>query len=100
MSNAVQSMPNGGSLTIGSDVAPGGGFVRVSFTDTGCGIPAENIEKIFQPFFTTKDATRGTGLGLAICDEIIRKHGGTIGVTSAVGEGSCFTVELPRDRQA
>jgi two-component system, NtrC family, sensor kinase len=100
ISNAVQAMPGGGSLTIESDDPPGRDFVRVSFADTGCGIPEENIEKIFQPFFTTKDATRGTGLGLAICDEIVRKHGGRIGVKSVVGRGTCVTVELPRASRA
>ena len=100
ISNAVQAMPGGGSLTIESDDPPGGDFVRVSFADTGGGIPEENIEKIFQPFFTTKDATRGTGLGLAICDEIVRKHGGRIGVRSVVGRGTCVTVELPRESRA
>ncbi len=99
ISNAIQAMPDGGSLIIESDVPPVGDFARVSFTDTGCGIPEENVEKIFQPFFTTKDATRGTGLGLAICDEIVRKHGGRIGVRSIVGKGTCFTVELPRQSQ-
>ena len=100
ISNAIQAMPGGGSLIIESDDPPGGNFVRVSFADTGCGISEENVEKIFQPFFTTKDATRGTGLGLAICDEIVQKHGGRIGVRSVVGEGTCFTVELPRQNQA
>ena len=100
ISNAVQAMPGGGSLTIESDSPPGGDRVRVSFADTGCGIPEENVEKIFQPFFTTKDATRGTGLGLAICDEIVQKHGGRISVRSAVGKGTCVTVELPRERRA
>ncbi len=69
--------------------------VFVAISDTGCGIPPENIERIFQPFFTTKDAAKGTGLGMAIAREIVDKHHGSIRVASEVGAGTTFTVELP-----
>jgi signal transduction histidine kinase len=70
-------------------------MVVVHVRDTGSGIERENLEKIFDPFFTTKDASRGTGLGLAVSYGIIKKHGGDIGVESAVGKGTVFTVRLP-----
>jgi signal transduction histidine kinase len=69
--------------------------VEIVFSDTGAGIPEENIHRIFDPFFTTKDATKGTGLGLAVSYGIIKKHGGDIEVASAVGHGTTFTVRLP-----
>ncbi|HSA78250.1 MAG TPA: ATP-binding protein, partial [Nitrospirota bacterium] len=69
--------------------------VEIVFSDTGAGIPEENIHKIFDPFFTTKDATKGTGLGLAVSYGIIKKHGGDIEVASTVGQGTTFTVRLP-----
>lgn len=69
--------------------------VEILFTDSGAGIPEENIHKIFDPFFTTKDATKGTGLGLAVSYGIIKKHGGNIEVASVVGKGTTFTVKLP-----
>ena len=69
--------------------------VEIAFTDTGAGIPEENIHKIFDPFFTTKDATKGTGLGLAVSYGIIKKHGGEIEVASVVGKGTTFTIKLP-----
>lgn len=69
--------------------------VEIVFTDTGAGIPEENVHKIFDPFFTTKDATKGTGLGLAVSYGIIKKHGGEIEVASIMGKGSTFIVRLP-----
>lgn len=69
--------------------------VEIVLSDTGAGIPEENIHKIFDPFFTTKDATKGTGLGLAVSYGIIKKHGGDIEVASTVGKGTIFTVRLP-----
>lgn len=75
------------------------GCVSVAISDTGCGIPEENREKIWEPFFTTKERGVGTGLGLAISYEIIQRHGGTIDVESEVGQGSTFKVRLPLDGQ-
>jgi len=70
-------------------------WVEVRFSDTGCGIPQENLSRIFDPFFTTMPVGVGTGLGLSIAYSIVRQHGGTIGVESEVGKGSVFTVRLP-----
>jgi two-component system NtrC family sensor kinase len=67
----------------------------VEITDTGCGIPPENLGRIFDPFFTTKPLGEGTGLGLSVCQSIIAAHGGTLTVESAVGRGTTFRVTLP-----
>jgi len=69
--------------------------VQIIFTDTGCGIPAENLNKIFDPFFTTKADKKGTGLGLAVSYGIIERHRGHIEVQSAVGQGTTFIIKLP-----
>ncbi|HHV61319.1 MAG TPA: PAS domain S-box protein [Firmicutes bacterium] len=69
--------------------------LEIEFTDTGCGIPEENLGKIFDPFFTTKDVGQGTGLGLSVSYGIVKKYGGSIRVTSKVNKGSTFIVELP-----
>ena len=71
------------------------GAVEISVTDTGHGIPDDNIRRIFDPFFTTRDVGEGTGLGLSICYGIIRDHGGQISVQSRVGEGTTFSLLLP-----
>lgn len=71
----------------------------VSVADNGCGIPRENLNRIFDAFFTTKEVGKGTGLGLSISYGIIRKHGGDISVSSKVGSGTTFTVSLPLRRQ-
>jgi two-component system, NtrC family, sensor kinase len=96
MLNAFQAMPSGGTLEVRVEASEKS--VDVSFVDSGSGIPEEIRDKIFRPFFTTKHT--GTGLGLAICDRIARDHGGSIDLVSAPGEGSCFTVTLPRDTAA
>lgn len=70
-------------------------FVRVRFQDSGPGIPKEDLQKIFEPLFTTKEKGVGTGLGLSVCYDIIREYRGTIYVASEVGNGACFIVELP-----
>ena len=69
-------------------------YALVKISDTGYGIPSENLQKIFDPFFTTKESS-GTGLGLSVSYGIINNHGGTIEVESTVGEGTTFTVKLP-----
>ncbi|HHT9117398.1 MAG TPA: sensor histidine kinase [Candidatus Hypogeohydataceae bacterium YC38] len=89
--NAFEAMPKGGTLKI--TARPSGKSVEVEFTDTGHGIPEENLKKVFEPFFTSK--ARGTGLGLAICQEIVGRHGGSITVQSKLSAGSTFTVSLP-----
>jgi two-component system NtrC family sensor kinase len=71
------------------------GHITVEVSDTGCGIPAENLERIFDPFFTTKPVGEGTGLGLAVCQTIIQSLGGTITVESTPGQGTTFRITLP-----
>jgi len=89
--NAVQAMPDGGKLTI--QTSKHDDSVRIEFTDTGVGIPEENLPKLFTPLFSTK--AKGIGLGLTVCKQIIEAHDGNITVKSKVGEGSTFTIELP-----
>jgi two-component system NtrC family sensor kinase len=72
-------------------------WVLVSVQDNGVGIPADNLEKIFTPFFTSKEVSRGTGLGLSVSLGIAQSHQGTIEVESRIGEGSCFSLVLPAD---
>jgi signal transduction histidine kinase len=71
------------------------GRLKVSISDDGPGIPAEKVNRVFDPFYTTKDVGEGTGLGLSICHGIIREHGGEIYVESNQGRGATFIVELP-----
>jgi PAS domain S-box-containing protein len=93
--NAAEAIHGSGTLTITTSPTPDRKFVLVEFTDTGEGIPAENLSRIFDPFFTTKDVGKGTGLGLATSYGIVEEHGGKIRVKSKVGEGTTFTIELP-----
>jgi two-component system, cell cycle sensor histidine kinase and response regulator CckA len=72
-----------------------GQYVRVAVTDTGSGIPADALPQIFEPFFTTKAPGKGTGLGLSLVYGVVRQSGGRIGVTTAVGTGTTFTIDLP-----
>jgi signal transduction histidine kinase len=100
MLNAIESMPEGGTLTISCDMAPDGDFVSIEFTDAGFGIPEENLSDIFKPSFTTKPRTRALGLGLPVSLYIVKEHGGDIHVKSQVGKGSAFTILLPADRSS
>jgi len=93
--NAAEAMAGEGELFVASRTAPGGESIEIEFTDTGCGIPRENLEKIFDPFFTTKEVGRGTGLGLAVSYGIIARHKGAIEVKSEPGKGTTFIVRLP-----
>jgi len=90
--NAIQAMPGGGQLIIKCK-SPRSDRVAVSITDTGVGIPEENLEKIFEPLFTSR--AKGIGLGLAITKIFMEGHGGTIEVQSKAGKGSTFTIKLP-----
>jgi len=89
--NAQQAMPDGGRLNI--QTRSKDDFVEVDFTDTGCGIPESDINKIFDPLFTTK--AKGIGLGLSVCKGILERHDGNIRVESEAGRGTTFTVSLP-----
>ena len=91
--NAAHSIKNRGKITI--KTYSEGERVFVEISDTGAGIPEENLTKIFDPFFTTKEPGKGTGLGLSIVYGIIKKHNGEIKVKSKVGEGTTFIIELP-----
>jgi signal transduction histidine kinase len=90
--NAIQAMPEGGKLVLGAEVQQDGGMA-ISFSDTGVGIPKENLAKLFEPLFTTK--AKGIGLGMAITKTLVEGNGGAIVVHSEVGKGSTFTVTLP-----
>jgi len=98
--NAIEAMEEGGTLTMAIEEAPveheGGGVIghlKISFTDSGVGIPEEEIERVFTPFHSTKE--HGTGLGLAIVFKIVEAHRGRIEVESRVGAGTTFSVHLP-----
>ena len=97
--NAVQAMDDGCKLTIDTSSSDDD-WVRIGFHDTGCGISEENMEKLFTPFFTTREEVKGVGLGLAVSHGIIERHGGTIEVESEMGKGSTFTVVLPAHKYA
>lgn len=101
--NATHAMPGGGTLTVTArnetlfpsniQTLPTGMYVKISFSDQGCGISDADLKKIFDPYFTTKSA--GTGLGLASAHSIVSRHGGYIGVSSTVGKGTTFIIHLP-----
>lgn len=93
--NAVHAMPEGGRIVITAENNPEKKQFVFSVSDTGEGIPKENLAKIFDPFFTTKEVGKGSGLGLSIIHGIIVQHGGTIDVESVENEGTVFTVRLP-----
>ncbi len=96
ISNAIQAMQNGGELTIKASLGEIGSetkYLDISFTDTGCGIPRENLDKIFQPLFTTK--VKGIGLGLVVSKWFVEANGGMIGVDSKEGKGTTFNISLP-----
>jgi two-component system NtrC family sensor kinase len=95
--NAIEAMPDGGTLTLASRPGTAPGAVEVEIADTGVGIPRENMTRLFDPFFTTKAS--GTGLGLAVTYGIVERHGGTIEVKSEVGRGSVFTIKFPAAKE-
>jgi signal transduction histidine kinase len=94
ITNAAQAM-EGGQGTITLTTRADGDGVAVEVVDTGKGIPAEVMPRIFDPFFSTKEIGKGTGLGLSISYKIVEQHGGRIDVESQVGAGTKFTVWLP-----
>lgn len=91
--NAMEAMPQGGQLQIRGELSDDGHWVAIAFADSGIGIPPDALDKILEPFYTTK--ADGTGLGLYICHNIISSHNGRIAVESIVGKGSTFTILLP-----
>jgi PAS domain S-box-containing protein len=96
LTNALDAMPQGGMLTL--RVYPTqSGRIGIEVTDTGVGIPEEQLPRVTEPFFTTKEEGKGTGLGLAICKRIVQEHGGSLAVESAVGRGTTVRVELPAE---
>jgi signal transduction histidine kinase len=95
--NARDAMPSGGMMEIRT--AAFNGSVEVEVTDTGVGIPQEQLTRIFDPFYTTKAVGRGTGLGLSVSYGIIKEHAGTIDVRSAPGKGTSFRLEFPVARK-
>lgn len=95
LQNAIQAMPQGGDLELAANLEEGG-KVAITVRDTGCGIAAENLEKIFEPLFSTK--TRGIGLGLAIAKRYAQLNGGDLAVESELGRGTAFTLRLNSGR--
>jgi two-component system, cell cycle sensor histidine kinase and response regulator CckA len=109
--NGRDAMLSGGALTIrtsnisnlypvrrGHEVMPAGDYVMIEVTDSGIGIPKENLERIFEPFFSTKEVGSGTGLGLSTVYGIVKQTGGFVFVDSAPGHGAAFSIYLPRDQ--
>jgi len=105
--NAVEAMPQGGMLQVAARVMsishesglplPPGDYVHITFSDTGSGIPPENLSKIFDPYFTTKKmgVNKGQGLGLSVCHSVIRKHGGLVSANNSSDAGATFDIWLP-----
>ena len=105
--NAREALPNGGMITVSTEnvdrrtpdmpALPPGGYVRVRIADAGVGISPQDLPRIFDPYFSTKQrgATKGMGLGLTICHTIVHKHGGALNVKSAPGQGTTFDFYLP-----
>ena len=97
LTNASDAMPRGGQLKIrvGQTNLEESPAVEIDFSDTGDGIPTENLAKIWEPFFTTKEEGKGTGLGLAICRRIVEEHSGTIEIQSQIGMGTTVKIVFP-----
>jgi signal transduction histidine kinase len=96
--NARDAMPAGGMVEVRT--ASNNGTVEIEITDTGSGIPRENLHRIFDPFFTTKSSGRGTGLGLSVSYGIIKEHSGKVDVRSTPDKGTSFRLEFPAARKA
>ena len=97
ISNARHAMPDGGTLTIKTMAK--GDSIHIEITDTGVGIREEDLDKIFDAFFTTKDGVKDVGLGLSVCYGFVEEHGGDIRVSSDLGSGTTFTIILPKYKE-
>ncbi|MFO7602137.1 MAG: PAS domain S-box protein [Candidatus Desulfacyla sp.] len=97
IANARDAMPDGGTLTVATLAAEN--MIQIRFSDTGTGIRKEDLNKIFDAFFTTKDSIKGVGLGLSVCYGFIKDHGGDIRVESQMDSGTTFTITLPLHRE-
>ncbi len=93
--NAIEAMPNGGALTVSTSFAKDKDRIEIKVTDTGVGISEENVERLLEPFFTTKAEGKGVGLGLSVAYGIIHQHMGELHIQSKVGEGTHVTIQLP-----
>ena len=93
--NAIEAMPEGGKLTVATRFVPEKDRIEIKVSDTGAGIPEEDVERIFEPFYTTKAEGKGVGLGLSVAYGIIRQHQGEIHFQSEVGQGTHVTIHLP-----
>jgi two-component system NtrC family sensor kinase len=98
--NAVQAMERQGRMTMTTRFIRETDHIEIGFADTGCGMTKEILNRIFEPFYTTKGVGQGTGLGLSISSGIIQRYGGDIAVSSQIGEGSLFSITLPRERRS
>jgi PAS domain S-box-containing protein len=111
--NAIDAMPNNGRITVKTEnyyfddvsliysLVPKGEYVKLTISDTGCGIPDDIVQKIFDPFFSSKaaDRKRGSGLGLSVVDAVIKDHNGYIDLNTKVGEGTSFYIYFPITRE-
>jgi signal transduction histidine kinase len=97
VSNAAEAMENkgGGMLSVKTCFNSSADAINISFADTGVGIPQDHLNKLFEPFYTTKKKGKGVGLGLSVVYGIIKAHNGTTTVDTLPGKGATFTVQLP-----
>ena len=96
--NGIEAMPQGGSLTVAICPGDARGVCRVSVSDSGCGIPQPVLDRIFEPFVTSKE--HGTGLGLAVSHRIAAEHGGTLLASNRTERGAVFVLDLPLSTEA
>lgn len=99
LENAAHACPDGGLIGISTEYKKKDDVIILEISDTGCGINADDLDKIYDPFYTTKKAGKGTGLGLAVTFGIVKNHNGTIDVSSKVGKGTRFTITIPAYRE-